>query len=513
MRILMYSLSIILVLIAVGCDHAIDRPTAPPTAPTQPETPTGLAVSISDRTVLLTWSVATPANARSYVVYYSDSSSTVDAMVLLDSTTSATYTADGLTNGQRYYFRVSVVDSRSRLEGVMSDPVSATPGVFAVNIAGGAFYTRSQSVSVDLTAPQTTQLVELSEDSLFTGAHWSSYSTVSSFEFSDGDGVKRLYARFQLSTGGNSIGQVSDTIILDRLATIDSVTATPTDSLLQPGDHIHLAVWTREIGGTASVTISPLGTIALNDRGLSGDSQADDGHYEVNYVVPVGTELSNAEVIGAFTDAAGNVASTKSAQKRLNLDFAPSAVVLSGIVVSSSELLLEWTRSTASDFSRYQIFRSASSNMSASELVTSITTQATITYRDTALDAGTEYYYRVSVTDNQGHSTPSNIAVFTTLANEAPGKISLAATQTTSDTLGVDLSWIQATDADFDYYRIIRSTVGLLGSASTVRIVSAQGTTSYIDHVPVKGDYYYWIYVYDKQGASTVSDSVYIQVQ
>jgi len=501
-----------LVLIAAGCDRAIDPPTQPSSS-TQPETPTGLTASIADGTVLLAWSIATPANVSKYLIYNSDSTDAVDAMKILDSTEALTFTVHGLSNGRRYYFRVSAVDSRSRLEGDMSTSAVAIPGVFAININAGAFYTRSLSVSVDLTAPQGTQLAELSEDSLFAGAHWATYTGSAGYELSNGDGVKRLYARFQLSTGGSSVGQVSDTIILDRIATIDSVTANPTDSMLQPGDHIHLALFTHELGGTASVNITSLGTISLNDKGESGDTQAGNGIYEVNYIVPAGTELSNAEVVGNFTDAAGNAAPARSGFKKLNLGFAPASVVLSGTAVSSSELLLDWTRSGVTDFSRYELYRSTNSGMTAAELVTTITAQGTVSYRDTALDADKQYYYRISVLDNQNHATASNIAPLKTLVNDAPEKITLAANRTSADTLGVDLSWTQANDADFDYYQIVRGTTATLGNALTIRIISGRTTNSYQDHVAAKGDYYYWIYVFDKQGASTVSDAVHIQVQ
>ena len=499
-------------LFAVGCNNNVAPPSGVLKLPPQPETTIGLTASIGDGQVRLAWHVNNPSAVSRYKIYFSDSSATA-AMYLLDSTAESQYAVSGLVNGRQYYFRVSAVAGYG-LEGLKSTAIAAVPGVFAINIDGGRQYTNSRQVTITPTAPGGTDLIQLAHDSTFAGAQWENLSSAIDFELSDGDGMKVVYARFQLNGGGNSIRFVADSIRLDRVAMIRSVTESSAGAILRPGDTVHFMVDAGEPGGTASVTIPGLGEIQLNDNGLGGDRTRDDGRYEADYIIPVATELNQAEVTGKFTDAAGNRAADVKAATRLTATFAPDPVPLRAYPISSMEIMLEWSKSTIGDFAAYRLFRSMTSSVDqTSALVTSITNANTTSYRDTGLADTTLYYYRLYVFDGRGNSAPSTVVAMPTAKNVAPDSIFLAAARG-ADSLAVDVTWEEAGDADFASYYLIRDITPpvTFNPARVIKVLGQRGTTSVGDKVPAAGTYYYQIYVVDKQELKTGSNIVVIVI-
>jgi len=94
-----------------------------------PKAPQGLTASPGNGQVTLKWGKNTEADFLKYLLYMGTDSNSVS---LKDSTTASisdtNKTIAGLTNGTRYYFRVSAIDSL-RLESSKSYAVNATPSV------------------------------------------------------------------------------------------------------------------------------------------------------------------------------------------------------------------------------------------------------------------------------------------------------------------------------------------------------------------------------------------------
>jgi fibronectin type 3 domain-containing protein len=492
------------IFLLAGCSTEIDPPSSVSSLPQQPEIPRGLSASIGDGTIELSWTISTPAAISKYMIYFTDDADAEP--VLLDSSTTNSYAATGLTNGRAYFFSVASV-STGNIEGVLSSALSATPGIFSININQGALYANSRNITVGLTAPAGTNLVQLSESSLFTDAHWDNFSGSKNYTLSDGDGVKQIYARFQLSGGGASTGTISDDITLDRVATIDSVTENSLGAVLGPGSTVQFIVYTSEAGGAATVTVSGIGTLDLSDSTA--------GIYTTEYTLPIGIELVDAEVVANFTDAAGNNALETKATTLLNATDSPEAVTLTGFAESSLEITLEWTASNISDFSSYRIFRDVSTGVDeTSDLVTTINNQGTLSYQDTDLDENTEYFYVVYVYDRNGNSAASNEDTIQTLVNEAPDAVSIAVTLT-GESLSSMVSWGQSDAEDFQSYHIMRSenNITVYDSDDVISIVNDQSTTSLTDFVPSATNYFYQVYVVDKQGLMTGSNVISIVIQ
>lgn len=500
------------VLMAAGCSNVIDPPGPVASLPPQPEIPMALKAAIGDGLIELSWTVNNPAAVARYRLYFSDTAS-VEKMRLFDSTIQTRYTVRNLANGKRYYFQVAAI-ATSGLEGDPSPMLGVAPGLFSISIAAGRRYTNTRTVSVGLTAPFGTTLVQLSEDSSFAGGQWESFAQSKNIELSDGDETKTVFARFQLDAGGSSAGFAADSIILDRSAIIDSVTEDSDGATLHPGAAVRFSLYTQEIGGEASVDVVGLGTIDLYDDGCCGDRIAGDGVYEFLYHIPVNTELNEADVTGRFTDAAGNQAAAVKAATRLNATFPPEAVTLSGNAMSSREIVLDWTKSGISDFSLYRLFRSENAGVdSLSFPVATLASAGIVTYRDTGLADTTGYHYRIYVYDTHGNAAGSNEVFLSTLANQPPDTTVLAANRP-GDSLSVVLTWLGSNVADFESYRLLRSpsTIPGYNESLVITIANNRGETTYADKLAGPGQYYYRLFIFDVQGKSSGSNIISITV-
>lgn len=505
----------VMVLI-IGCSSDVEDPNPVGVLPEEPPVPSELAASVGDGQVEVTWNVNQTSRVAYFKIYKSDSAS-ASGMQVVDSTAAYEYLLAGLLNGKTYYVRITVVDING-YEGEKSSALQVVPGKFTMMIDQNMKYTKDLDVAITFTSISGTSLVQMAEDSLFTDAVWQTYSSSKSFHITDGDGMKYVYARFELSNGGKSYGHISDSIFLDTKAKIDSVTIAPVDSIFSPGDFIHFALYTagQEVSGKAYLSISGLGNIDLYDDGFDGDAIADDGIYEVDYRVPADTYLDRVVVTGNFSDEAGNNADDLVAESKLSVFPVVEAVELNGLALTSSEILLEWTESNLSTgFSSYKLFRDESGGVDeSSELIRTATSRTSTDFTDSDLDDNTTYYYRIYVYDTHGRSAASEELSLTTKVNEPPDAVNLAARLTT-EAREVGLTWVQSDADDFQSYHILRDDVALSGSYDAdkvIRYVNSSSTTSTTDQVPDAGVYYYQLFVYDAQGASAGSNVISITV-
>ncbi len=480
-------------LIAGGCTNQISKPTQTNTVAGAPEVPKTVQTLVSDRTVILSWEISDPSLIARYMIYRGDTGSSHTD--LIDSTTQLTFTDGALRNGLRYIYQVSSLGLNG-LESKRSTPVSATPNIFAVSISSGAKYVRSVDVSLGLVAPGGTQLVKISNDSTFSGSTWQAFSANRNWQLTPGDGVKSVYARFRDVEGNETSHFVQDSVILDTRASIISVTENSNGQILHAGDQIHFTLDGGESGGVASVAVSSLGTINLVENA------AQNGVYETDYVIPGGVSVVQGTVTGSFTDAAGNQAAARAALTFVTVANPPEAVTLSAFVVSESEIELDWSRSTTSDFGSYRLFRSDSANVTTgSTLLTTQTDVNSTSFRDNSRKPATDYYYAVFTVDKAGQSAQSNIVKATTFANLPPKAVTLFVTN--QDSTSVTLGWTPNDDKDFAAYRIYRAASAGVPTqpANLTGVVTGQSTISFVDNNIVKGQkFYYVVVVVDKWG-------------
>jgi len=400
-----------LVLLAQNCAERVKSPTS--VDPNGfPSSPTNLKAFIGDGVVILSWLHNDLSSIISFNIYRADSSTTGFSKIGLSD--SMTYRDRSLQNNREYFYQVTAVGSNG-LESSKSATASAVPAVYGISINFGREFTTSQTVTLSFTAPPTTSLVKISNDSLFSSSQWEGYVPIKTWNLSFEDGEKTVYAKFRDALDRETFEAFSDLIIFDTQALIRRVTEDSGGRVLTGGDSVHFSVETDEPKGQAWVVLSRVLTrIDLFDNGTEGDLVADDGIYEADYRLPSGrsSEAENIVVAGHFIDRAGNFAATVQAAGKITIRRAPISVDLisvSPVVSDSTELNIFWTRNIDDDFANYRIFRLTSPGVdTSSPLVTIIQDQTATSHTDTTLGSNTTYYYRVYVFDTTGLSSGSN---------------------------------------------------------------------------------------------------------
>lgn len=504
-------------LLLVGCSREItDRVSSPIDLSTIPPTPENLTAHIGDGSVSLNWTISDSSLVSSYNIYRSDS--TGADYLYIGNSPSQSFTAGNLQNGTMYYFGVRSLDADG-FEGYMSDPVSAVPNLYSILINNGNEYTNDPNVSLNLSAPSGTSLMQISSDSNFTGAQWETYFTARGFLLDAGDGSKSVFARFRSSGDLVTSGYYSDSIILDTEAFIDSVKFTPTGPF-SPGESVHFALFAGETGGNAWITIgSNIAVIELRDDGSRGDGVAGDGIYELDYIVPALFDFENQAIYGDFDDRAGNSASRAQAASRISVRRPPDPVTIFSVIAPQGyydRLNLNWQTSNAQDFAQYRIYRGTTAGVDSTDfLVAVLSSLGQTSVTDTGLSENTEYYYKVYVVDITALWGGSNEVNATTGADLPPEAVDLYPIIVEPDYYqDVDIEWSQSSANDFGSYRLYRwqEDIGR-NDSSLIAFVTNRSNVTFTDHPPFNSgedsvDFWYIVHLYDDGGNSASSDSV-----
>ncbi len=490
------------ILLLAGCDRTFDSQNVGFNPPDEIAAPVGLKILHLSDGIQLSWQVRDSAVASYFRIYYTDSPD--NDYLLWDTTSAFDIDIAGLSSGQTYLFRVATVTTDD-VEGPQSIAVSTGIGVSTISIDNDAAYTDSRNVSIRFVVPTTPSLVLLSEDTLGAGASWRSYSQPMSFTLSAGDGVKKVFAQFQFADGSESQASVSDSIILDTRASIDSVWFTTNAATPTVGDTIMFFLDAGEDGGEAYVGFTGLSHLDLYDDGTMGDATADDGIYSRRYIVPIDLQVDNGIVSGHFTDQAGNDASSVPSNDRLTIMESVAPISLKAVAEASYKIRLDWSEVESNNFTSYRIYRGTSSGVdNTSELVTLITSRTTVTYTDEELSDNQAYYYRIYAYGSNGELTSSSEESATTPVNVPPDSVTLAVAVGSENALQIVLSWTQNNDDDFASYQIYRGTSPNVTyiNGQLLTIINSRTQTNYTDYrAAASTDYFYVIYVYDRQGA------------
>ncbi len=486
-----------------GCSRNIPDPVSPPITDVVPETPFDLAVTIGDGTVALSWSIADPLSELIYRIYVSDSTATEYSLVR--ETIELSYTVGNLRNGHIYFFKVSSVNGDG-FEGYKSNSVSAVPNLYGIIINNGDNFTDRRDVTLTLTAPDNTSLMQISDDSTFPGSQWESFSPSRAFHLTSGDGIKVVYCRFRDASDMRTSGHFNDTITLDTQSFIDSLRFTPAGVPLSPGAAVHFRLYVGETGGEGAVTIGDnILILILLDNGERGDALAGDGIYELDYTIDTSLDFENQIVYGDFIDPAGNTAARVQANVTMTVRRPPDAVTIYSINAPDGffdRLQIAWSASSAPDFAQYRIYRDTSAGVDSSDfLVRTITSSGTVTTIDTGLTENTRYYYRVYVMDNTGLWTGSNEADGLTWQNLPPDPVELyppVATPGRHDRL--ELSWSESNDNDFLRYELYRSYDPAVDSLDILLLISDSQRTFIDTGLAADSIYYYGVLTRDMAG-------------
>ena len=399
-----------------SCDRKVTSRDPVRSLPDAPPVPQNLTSLLGDRSITLSWEVSDSAAVALFRVYLLDDPE--GEFLPFDSTSSYSKELTDLPLGQVVLLRVTSVTSAG-LESLPSASISVTAGLLDMLIENGEAYARARDVYIQVSAPALIAYVEFSEDPDFVGALVREYQPPMPFELSQGDGLKTVFARLTLAEGNTSPIVLTDQIILDTEARIDSVWFTPRGITFEVGDTVFFYLRAGgEINGGAQVSFPSVSRVLLRDTGTGGDQTPADGTYSARWIVPVGLTVDQGEVTGAFIDAAGNSAPSAQAPQLLNVRTAtiPTPVILAVGLADSTTAHLSWTLNEDDDFGSYRVYRSAiDAEIQADDdhlVVGVITSQATTEYDEFLAGSGI-YWYKVFVFDTEGLGAGSNQVAIT----------------------------------------------------------------------------------------------------
>jgi fibronectin type 3 domain-containing protein len=491
--------------VAAGCskDHGLSpnySPVDPRGGADKPPVPTRLSAAVGNRSVALSWSLPDSADAATVRLYRIYKQTTLDEPAsVTDSSTTSPKTLIDLTNGRTILLSVSAVLTNG-LEGKRSAEVEVSPALSVVTIDGGSEVTGSRSVTLTFTGPAGATGVVLGSKSDLTDAVSLNYATTVSWTLPEGDGEKTVYAR--ITDGlGNPSQIISDTIRLDTRAEIVSFDFEGAE-VRTPGDAIVFRMDTREPLGSAEVEIPRGGTRReLRDDGVSPDQSANDGVYTLQYVAERNQQFLGGEIVGHFSDEAGNTAPERSGTRRLTVHAAPPALVLSPPASSDpQEIELEWSRAPEGvPFGSYRLYRGDApgvADAAARRLITEVQDPSAVRHSDSGVEPGRVYYYVVELVDPLGAETPSNEVSGSAKLNQPPAAVLLALPYAVTEK-SVSLSWSRNADVDFSLYRVLRAEHPSVMSDPTRRTLTEireRATTAYVDEAEMEqGQTYYYV--------------------
>lgn len=226
-------------------------------------------------------------------------------------------------------------------------------------------------------------------------------------------------------------------------------------------------------------------TTTFTDSGLD---PAKTYYYRVYVVDPFGNEVSSNEESG-----------------RPQANEAPLPVTLNpAFNVTEDAVSLSWTRSSATDFQSYRIYRGKQSDLDSDpdrRLLTTVDGAGDTNFEDRSeVEENRTYYYRVDVVDRLGAVGKSNVISATT-QDKLPTPVTLDPAGSVGET-ALLLSWSQNSDRDFARYELRRAlAAGVSASSPLLASISASEATSYLDSgLTENTDYYYRVFVVDRGG-------------
>lgn len=340
--------AVMLAIIAASCDRYVTNKVPVQSIPNSLPVPVNLTSVVDQETVTVTWEVTDSTDIARFRIYIAEADG---EFLLRDSTGGYSSIITGLRLNQRYYVQIAIV-TFSGLEGELSDMLPIDIMHVSVEIEDGAPYINTRDVVLQINA-QGLSHIKMSERSDLADAEYRLFSgTGTSFQLSDGDGIKTVYVMMIFETGAVTANPLSDDIILDTRAIIDEVSYSPSGRTLAMNETVTFTIDTdgNEVEGYAAVTFGGR-TVTLYDENSNGT-------YEARWVVPPRFSLKDEPVIGAFTDAAGNQAPALTCPQLMNINTNPTAVTLFG-AQNQADLTsanLWWTESNDDNFESYRLY-------------------------------------------------------------------------------------------------------------------------------------------------------------
>ena len=387
-------------------------------ANTAPNTPQNVTATAGGAQVTLRWNKNTEADFLKYRVYMGADSVT---MALTDSTSSGiqdtTTTISGLTNGTRYYFRVTAMDS-ARLESVRSVAVGIAPNASIVpgglvawypfsgtaNDSSGNGYGGVNSGAV----PSNDRFGSVNMSYAFDGnGSYVNVPNTESLNFATGGFALCAWIRLTGSQPGPIIGKHVDGIVSGYCLNVTNyglefylgnVNTTPFTAAIDSNWHFVVGSYDGTTGRLyfdgqlVSTKVTPYST--TSPATIKIGSYHTPGY--VNYF------KGSIDDIRIYSRPLGATeVDTLYHERGWTGNVAPAAPQGLAATAGDAQVTLKWNRNAEADFLRYRVYRGT-----ASPPTTRIDSTAggigDTTRTITGLANGTTYYFRTTAVDSAG---------------------------------------------------------------------------------------------------------------
>ena len=376
-----------------------------------PAVPTGLAATAGNAQVTLTWNAAT--GATSYHVKRSTISGTETQIA---APTSNSFTDASVTNGTKYFYVVSAVNSAA--ESANSNEVSATPAATpTAPAAPTGLQGTAGNAKVTLTWNASTGATSYHLKRSTTSGAETQIAAPASNSFTDTavtNGTKYFYEVSAVNSTGES-------------ANSNEINATPTAPATAPsaptglqgaaGNAQVVLTWTASTGATSyhvkrSTTSGTETQISAPTSTSFTDTTVTNGtkYFYVVSAVNANGESANSNEVSATPTAPATAPAT------------PTGLQATG---GNAQISLTWNASTGA--TSYNVKRSTTSGGPFTSTLASPTAS---NYVDTTVTNGTAYFYVVSAVNAAGESANSSQVTATPVAATADVTITINPTQT-----------------------------------------------------------------------------------
>ena len=367
---------------------------ATPAAPvTIPSAPTGFSATSGNAQVLLTWTAST--GATSYHVKRATVSG--GPYTQIAAPTATIFTDTGLTNGTKYFYVVSAVNSVG--ESANSAEANATPTApVTVPVAPSGLTATAGNAQVSLAWNAATGATSYHvKRATVSGGPYTQIAAPTTASFTDTgltNGTKYFYVVSALNSAGESANSAEANATPVAPVTIPAV---PSGLVATAGNAQVSLAWSATSGATsyhvkrATVSggpytqISAPTTASFTDTGLTNGTKY---FYVVSAVNSAGESANSAEVNA-----------TPSAPVT-----APSAPTGLLATAGNTQIVLSWTASAGA--TSYNVKRGTVNGGP----YTTIASPSAANYTDAGLTNGTTYYYVVSAVNSAGESANSGQA-------------------------------------------------------------------------------------------------------
>jgi fibronectin type 3 domain-containing protein len=490
-----------------------------------PSAPTGLAATVGDGTVTLTWNAG--GGATSYTVKRGTKTggpySTVGTVT---SPAPNSFADSGLTDGTTYYYVVSATNTAGT--SANSSELAATPIVppTFTSSASASPNPVTQGTSTTITATVTCTANTLTGGIVQVMAVDPSGNTAASQNFTAQSFTKNQSHTYTLSftpsasgTFQIEVGVFSATwqswnwnasagtiTVNSSLSFSSSATATP--SSLAPGSSTAIAITVKDTG-TSGLTNSIVELQAFDQSGNAAATTYWTGQnftagqtqqYSYTWAVP------SSQATGTYTVEIGVFDSTWSTDYYWNSNAAtitigtqvskPSAPTGLTATAGNAQVTLNWA--AASGASSYNVYRGGAANGEGSQpIATGITATSFV---NTGLTNGTPYFYKVAAVNTAGTSGMSSEASATPQVPKPSAPTGLTATAGNAQ---ITLNWSAASGASS--YNVYRG--GAAGSEGSSPIATGITATLFVNTGLTNGTpYFYKVAAVNAGGTSGMSN-------